>query len=108
MKRIFISALMAALLVITLVACGGELTQPANGTYRSEGLLSQTWTFSGTNDVTMSTVGGLISGSGTWTIDGNRLTINSTLLGMESTTGYTITEITRNSFRIDGTLFTRQ
>jgi len=101
-------ALLAVLLIATLAACGGEMTAPRNGTYRSEGLLAQTWTFSGTNDVTMSTAGGLVSSSGTYAINGNRLTITSTLLGTETTSGYTITEITRDTFRIDGTLFTRQ
>jgi len=107
-KKVIALTLTAVLVAIVLAACGGELAAPANGTYRSDGLLSQTWTFSGSNNVTMSTVGGLVSSSGTWTIDGNRLTITSTMFGSQTTSGYTITEITRNSFRIDGTLFRRQ
>jgi hypothetical protein len=39
---------------------------------------------------------------------GNRLTVTATMFGFESTTTYTITDITRNSFRIDGELFVRQ
>ena len=108
MKRI-ISCTLVLLLVLSLAACGGGLTRPKNGTYKSnEGLLSQTWTFSGTNDITLSAGGGLISTKGTYTINGEKLTVTASLLGVESTSGYTITEITSKSFFIDGTKFVKQ
>lgn len=94
--------------VVLLLAACGEMTQPRNGTYVSGGLIPQTWTFSGGNNITLSVGGGLVATTGTFTIDGTRLTITTRLLGIESTSSYTITEIRRNSFRIDGTLFERQ
>ena len=109
-KRIITVVLVIVLLGTFLAACGGgNLSKPKNGTYKSdEGLLSQTWTFSGTNDITLSTGGGLISTKGTYKTDGNKLTITSSLFGVESTSGYTITEITAKSFFIDGTKFIKQ
>ena len=98
----------AGVILFTLASCGGSLDAPRNGTYKSDGLLSQTWIFSGDNEITLSTVGGLVSTSGTYTISGDRLTITSSLLGVESTSGYKITEITRDSFFIDGTKFVKQ
>ena len=108
MKKLLALALAAVMLLMLIAACGGNLSSPRNGTYRSEGLLTQTWTFSGSNEITLSTAGGLVSSSGTYTISGTRMTITSTLLGIETTTTYTITEITRDSFFIDGTRFVRQ
>ena len=105
------AAIMFVLVVmlLALAACGGSMNQPKNGTYKSsEGILSQTWTFSGTNSVTLSAGGGLLSTNGTYTINGTRLAITSSLFGIENTTGYTITEITPNSFFIDGSKFIKQ
>ena len=108
MKRTITLLLTALLLVTVFAACGVNLSSPKNGTYKSEGLLSQTWTFSGTNNVSMSTIGGLVGTSGTYTINGENLSITASLFGVESTSGYTITEITSKSFFIDGTKFTKQ
>ncbi len=110
MKKLIALALLLVFSATLLVSCNsGPLTKPANGTYKSdEGLLSQTWTFSGSNNVTLSAGGGLVSTTGTYTISGNKLSITASLLGVESTTGYTITEITSNSFFIDGTKFEKQ
>ena len=109
MKRIGILLVIATLLLTVLVACGGSLDKPRNGTYKSdEGLLSQTWTFSGTNTITLSTGGGLVSTTGTYSINGTKLSVTATMFGTESTSGYTITEITLNSFYIDGTKFVKQ
>ena len=109
MKRYILIALVFIVLIFILTACSGsDLSKPNNGTYKSEGLIPQTWTFSGTNKITMSTVGGLVNSSGTYRIDGERLYITSTLWGSESTTAYTITEITSKSFFIDGTKFIKQ
>ena len=108
MRKIAVFMLIA-LLVTAISACGGNLKKPANGTYKSdEGLLSQTWTFSGANEITLSAGGGLISTKGTYTINGNELSVTSSLLGIETTSGYTITEITSKSFFIDGTKFIKQ
>ena len=107
-KRVAIMFVLVAML-LALAACSGSLSQPKNGIYKSsEGILSQTWTFSGTDSVTLSAGGGLISTNGTYTINGTRLAITSALFGIENTTGYTITEITSNSFLIDGTKFIKQ
>lgn len=107
-KRMTAIALLLVL-VTMLTACGGSLSKPKNGTYKSdEGFLSQTWTFSGSNEITLSAGGGLVSSKGTYTISGNKMTITSSLLGVEATSGYTITEITSKSFFIDGTKFVKQ
>ena len=109
MKKAIALTLFLMLSLTILTACGGNLTKPANGTYKSDdGMFSQTWTFSGSNDVTLSTGGGLISTKGTYTITGNKLAITASMFGVESTSGYTITEITSRSFFIDGTKFIKQ
>ena len=107
-KRYVACSLVLVMMVLMLTACGGNLNAPRNGTYVSEGLISQTWTFSGSNEIELSAVGGLVSTRGTWSIEGNRITIVTTLLGVETVQTNTITEITRNSFRVDGILFERQ
>jgi hypothetical protein len=107
MKRL-LTLLFAFVIIASLTACGGNLSKPKNGTYKSEGgLLPQTWTFSSSNELTVSTVGGLIGTSGTYTISGNKLTFTATGI-LASTTNYAITEITSKSFFIDGTKFTKQ
>jgi len=108
MKKLLILVL-TLLVILTLVACSGNLSKPQNGTYRSEStILAQTWTFTGSDKVTLSAAGGLISTQGTYRISGDRMTITSSLLGIENTTSYTITEITTRSFFIDGTKFVKQ
>ena len=108
MKKITALTFLLILAVTLLAACGSNLSKPNNGTYKSEGILSQSWTFSDSNNITMSTVGGLISSSGTYTINGTNMTITSTMFGTETTTGYTITEITSKSFFINGEKFIKQ
>jgi len=108
MKRLT-TLLLAGLLMLSLAACGGNLSKPKNGTYKSdEGILSQTWTFSGEDEITLSAGGGFISTSGTYTISDDKLTITSSLFGVETISGYKITEITSKSFFIDGTKFIKQ
>jgi len=108
MKRIGTTILLAILMLTCLSACSIS-SKPSNGTYKSdEGLLSQTWTFSGSNDVVISMGSGLVRTSGTYTIDGNTLSVSATLLDVPYTTSYTITEVTSNSFFIDGTKFIKQ
>jgi hypothetical protein len=107
MKRI-LALLLVITLVMTLAACGGNLSAPKNGTYKSDGLLSQSWTFSGKDEITLSAAGGLIGTSGTYTISGTTLKVTASMFGSESTTSYKITEITSKSFFIDGTKFIKQ
>ncbi len=107
MKKCTLTFLLIILITAVLTACGGSLSKPNNGTYKSDdGIMSQTWTFSGENKVTLSY--GIISSDGTYAIDGDELTITSSMLGSETTSSYTITEITSNSFFIDGTKFEKQ
>ncbi len=107
MKKCTLAFLLIILVTAVLTACGGSLSKPNNGTYKSDdGIMSQTWTFSGENKVTLSY--GIISSGGTYAIDGDELTITSSMLGSETTSSYTITEITSNSFFIDGTKFEKQ
>jgi hypothetical protein len=95
-------------LVLALFTACGSMNKPQNGTYKSSGMISQTWTFSGSNKITLSTAGGLISSSGTYTISGDTLSVTSNLFGTETTSTYTITEITSKSFFIDGEKFVKQ
>jgi len=105
MKKLLLLVLMVTI-ILAIAGCGSS--GPANGTYRSDGFLGQTWTFSGRNEITMSVVGGLVGTSGTYTINGSRISITTSVLGIETTVSHTITNITRNSFYIDGTRFVRQ
>lgn len=75
-----LSALLAVILCVTmLAACGGT---KLHGTYRSQGLISQSFTFDG-DRVTMSAFG--MNASGTYRIEGNRIIITYTLFGQEYT-----------------------
>jgi len=95
-------------IIVLLTACG-NLSKPKNGTYKSdEGVLSQTGTFSGKDEITLSAGGGFISTTGTYSISDDKLTITSSLFGVETTSSYKITEITSKSFFIDGTEFIKQ
>jgi hypothetical protein len=95
-------------MLLALASCGDSvLTKPQNGTYKSDdGFLSQTWTFSGTDNITLSA--GIISSKGTYRVDGETLYVTSSMLGTETTSSYTITEITKESFFIDGAKFVKQ
>lgn len=73
-----IALLLAVTLILSLSSCGGRL----KGTYTSEGLVAQTFTFDG-DDVTMSAFG--INVSGKYKISGDQITITYSLLGMENT-----------------------
>jgi len=113
MKKLLTLLLTATILLTPIGLANANLDRPRNGTYISVddmlgGLLSQTWILSGTDDISLSIGGGLIKTRGTWTINGNRLRITSYLFGVETVSGYTITQITQDSFVIDGVLFVRQ
>ncbi|MBO4848619.1 MAG: hypothetical protein J5586_05655 [Clostridia bacterium] len=101
-KRILGAAclVMAALIVCSLAACSGKL----NGTYRSSGLVPQTFTFSG-DKVTMSAFG--INASGTYRIQGDRIYITYTLFGQEYTWDQPFARSGKTIF-IGGTPFEKQ
>lgn len=78
LRRAVCLILAVVLLTALLVSCGGKLS----GTYRSGGLIPQTFTFSG-NSVTMEAFG--IQAEGTYEIKGDNIRITYSLLGMENT-----------------------
>lgn len=67
----------AFMLLLSLVSCGGN---KLSGTYKSEGLISQTLTFKG-DKVKISAFG--ISADGTYKIDGDNIIITYDLFGQE-------------------------
>ena len=77
--RILTVLLTVIICVTMLTACGGS---KLNGTYHSQGLISQSFTFDG-DQVTMSAFG--INASGTYQIDGDQIIITYNLLGQEYT-----------------------
>ena len=79
-KLRLLSVLLAVVLCATMLpACGGS---KLDGTYHSQGLISQSFTFDG-DQVTMSAFG--INASGTYQIDGDQIIITYNLLGQEYT-----------------------
>lgn len=65
--------------ICTLAACGNN---KLNGSYKSQGLVSQTFTFDG-DEVTMSAFG--LNASGTYEIKNDKIYITYTLFGKEQT-----------------------
>ena len=61
-----------------LAACSGS---GLSGTYKSQGLIAQTFTFS-SNNVTMSAFG--VNASGTYKISGGNITITYSIFGISS------------------------
>ena len=105
-KRMMAIAAIAVSAAMLLTACG--LQRPRNGTYQSdEGVLSQSLTFSGADEITVS-AGGLVSMRGTYSIEGNKLTVMLDVFGLETTTTHTITEIKPETFFYDGIQYTKQ
>lgn len=76
--RGFLTIALVIILIMSLAACGDK----PSGTYRSRGIISQTYTFNGDN-ITMSAFG--IDATGTYKISGNTITIKYILLGTEQT-----------------------
>jgi len=101
MRKFIPVLLMLAILLFTLTACNDPKLK--NGTYKSDELISQTWTFSGTNDVTWSAG---ITLQGTYEINGETLIVKEKTTGIER--DFKITEITPTSFFLDGTKFIKQ
>ena len=77
-RRIVCLVLAAVLLTALLAGCGSKLS----GKYSSGGLIPQTFTFKGDN-VTMSAFG--ITAEGTYKIQGDKIVITYSLLGLENT-----------------------
>ena len=100
-KRVLFIALAICILMMTLSACAGGL----RGTYRSQGLISQTFTFSGSDKVTMSAFG--INANGTYKINGDKMTITYTIFGMDSTWSCNYSKSGKSVY-IDGTEFVKQ
>ena len=98
MKK-FIS-LLVILCVATamLTACGGS---KLSGTYRSQGLISQSFTFDG-DQVTMSAFG--VNASGTYRIEGDQIIITYSLFGQEYTWEQSFSQ-SGNVINIGGTEF---
>ena len=98
MKK-FIS-LLVILCVATamLTACGGS---KLDGTYHSQGLISQSFTFDG-DQVTMSAFG--VNASGTYRIEGDQIIITYSLFGQEYTWEQSFSQ-SGNVINIGGTEF---
>jgi hypothetical protein len=101
-KKVLLITVALCLVLTTLVGCsGGGLS----GTYKSQGLISQSFTFSGSDKVTMSAFG--INANGTYKISGNTMTITYSLFGFESSWDCKY-EKKGSSIYIDGTEFIKQ
>jgi hypothetical protein len=104
-KRVFVLTLALVLTLTTLAACGGSLSKPNDGSYKSEDGV-QTWEFEEPNKITL-IFDGLLSMKATYEIDDGEIFITTTGV-LASTTSYAITEITAESFLIEGIKFTKQ
>ena len=101
-KRVILVTVALCLVLTTLAACSGG---GPSGTYKASGLISQSFTFSGGNKVTMSAFG--VDASGTYTINGNKMTFTYSIFGIESDWSCTF-EQKGSSIYIDGTEFVKQ
>jgi hypothetical protein len=100
-KKGLIITVAFCLVLTALAACsGGGLS----GTYKSGGLISQSFTFKG-DDVTMSAFG--INASGTYEISGDKIRITYSIFGIESSMEQSF-EKKGNSIYIDGTEFVKE
>lgn len=96
--------LVIGVLCVTILgfsACGSD---ELKGTYKSGGIVSQTFTFDGDN-ITMSAFG--INASGTYKIDGENIEITYSLFGQECTFTQSFSK-DGNSIYIGGTEFKKQ
>lgn len=101
-KRAAIVIVILCLLFTVLTACSGS---GLNGTYQSTGSIAQTFTFSDNNQITMSAFG--INASGTYKIDNDKMTVNYSILGMNSNWTCTFKQ-DGDSIYINGTKFVKQ
>ena len=94
-----LSVLLTVILCATmLTACGGS---KLDGTYHSQGLISQSFTFDG-DQVTMSAFG--VNASGTYRIEGDQVIITYSLFGQEYTWEQSFSQ-SGNVINIGGTEF---
>ena len=93
--------LLTVLLLFLLSACGGS---KLNGTYVSQGLISQSFTFNGDN-ITMSAFG--INANGTYKIKENQIEITYSLFGMDNTWTQSFSQ-SGKTISIGGTEFRKQ
>ena len=92
--------LLIVLLTLILCSCGSKL----KGTYTSQGLIPQTFTFDG-NEVTMSAFG--IKASGTYRIKDDQIEITYSLFGSDYTWAQSFSKSV-NIINIGGIEFTKQ
>ena len=98
-KLRLLSVLLAVVLCATmLTACGGS---KLDGTYHSQGHISQSFTFEG-DQVTMSAFG--VNASGTYRIEGDQIIITYSLFGQEYTWEQSFS-LSGNVINIGGTEF---
>ena len=100
-KKKICAVILTVLLLVSLTACGGGKLK---GSYTSQGLISQTFTFDG-NNVTMSAFG--INAHGTYKIVGNQIEITYSMLGSEYTWSQPFSQ-SGNKINIGGTDFVHQ
>lgn len=100
MRKKMLALLLALLLMLSLCSCGGKL----KGTYTSEGLFAQTFTFDD-NNVTMSAFG--LNASGTYKIKDDQIEITYSLLGSDYTWSQPFSK-SGSTINIGGTDFKKQ
>ena len=89
--------------ILTLSACESKVL---NGSYKSDALISQTWTFYDTNKLKMTAIGGTLSFDGTYEIDGNEIVVRYSVLGESITLRY-VFENRGQTLLIDGTIYSK-
>lgn len=87
--------------IFTLTACGSN---ELKGSYKSQGLVSQTFTFDG-DEVTMSAFG--LNASGTYEIKDDKIYVTYSLFGKEQTWSQPFSK-TDDGFTIGGTEFKKE
>ncbi len=100
-KRIVSLVFVVVMLVISLTACSTKL----NGTYTSDGIISQSFTFEDDDKVTISAFG--INAEGTYKIEDDKITITYKLLNLSYDWEKSF-EKDGDTITIDGTKFVKE
>lgn len=100
-KKAVLTTGMMCLMLVILSACSSGL----KGTYKSSGLIAQSFTFGDNSSVTMSAFG--VNTTGTYKISGDKMTVDYTLLGINSNWSCTFQQKGSDIY-IDGTEFVKQ
>lgn len=100
LMKVFFKATALCIAIATLAACSTRL----NGTYTSQDLFSQEFTFDG-DEITMSAFG--INASGTYSISDGQIKIKYSILGITSNLNQTF-EKKGSSIYIGGTEFKKK